>query len=328
MSTRILPRMRHWGIMPTNKQLYTDKLNQAMSRYGAMEDSTVREILAMLEETRDAITVQMMQGATPAGQYQLQAQQAAINRLIDDFERRADALLRQSTGSAFEVGGLSAVEPLQALGFRQAFYTPSIAQLNIMQDYSADLITGITNTLRQSVDREVRQAAIGRITPFQAMQAITKEFGGAEVKQGKMVVSGVSAKAEMDVRTELQAVYNSANQSQMADTATRIDGLLKRWIATGDSRTRRGHLEAHRKYKNNPIPVDEPYKIRNWVFTKKRGWQIKGTAELMYPADLSAPGWASINCRCTQALIAPGIGVIGSSLDGRIGAALKRAEAQ
>jgi len=195
-----------------------------------------------------------------------------------------------------------------------------------MQGFSTDLITGITDDLRKIVDRQMRQAEIGRITPFQAMQAITTKFGDAHVKQGKMVVSGVSAKAEMDVRTELQRFFNLSNQSQMDDIATRVDGLLKRWIATGDSRTRRGHLEAHQVYAKNPIPVNEDYVIRNWVFTKKRGWQVKGVTQLRQPLDPSAPPWATINCRCTQAIIAPGIGVIGSSLDGRIGQALKRAE--
>jgi len=294
-----------------------------------MEDATTRDILKMLSETRNEINAQILSAqTTPAGQYQLTQLQGNIDRLIADFERRASAELRNSTSGAYELGGLSAVEPLQALGFSQAFYSPSTAQVNILQGFSTDLITGITADLRKGVDRQVRLAALGQITPFEAMQAITADFGGAKVEQGKMVVSGVSAKAEKDVRTELQRVFNLSNQSQMDDTATRIEGLLKRWIATGDGRTRRGHLEAHQKYKDNPIPVNEKYKVRNWVYTKKRGWQVKGTTELMFPADPSGPGWATINCRCTQAIIVPEVGVIGSSLDGRIGAMMKRAEEQ
>jgi hypothetical protein len=284
--------------MPTDKQAYVAKLNELAARYGRMEDATSRAILKMLEKTNAQINVEIMKAnVTPAGQFQLQALQANIDRLIADFERRASAELRQSTSSAYEIGGLSAVEPLQALGFSQAFYSPSSAQINILQGFSTDLITGITSELRRGVDRQVRLAAIGMQSPFDAMKAITSEFGEAEVKQGRMVVSGVSAKAEMDVRTEMQRVFNLSNQSQMMDTATRIPGLLKRWIATGDGRTRRGHLEAHLKYKDNPIPVNEPYKLRDWRYTKKRGWYVKSTATLMMPLDPSAPPEYTINCR-------------------------------
>lgn len=284
--------------MPTDKQQYVNKLNELAARYGRMEDATTRAILRMLDETRLQINAEITKvDVTPAGQFQLQSLQANIERLIADFERRADVRLRQSTGSAYEFGGLSAVEPLQALGFSQAFYSPSAAQVNILQGFSTDLITGITSELRRGVDRQVRLAAIGVQSPFEAMKAITQEFGEAEVKQGRMVTSGVSAKAETDIRTEMQRVFNLANQSQMTDTATRIPGLAKRWIATGDGRTRRGHLEAHKTYKDNPIPVAEKYLIRNWVYTKKRGWQVKGTAELMQPLDPGAPPWATINCR-------------------------------
>lgn len=315
--------------MPTDKELYTRKLNELAARYGRMEDQTTRAILRMLRETRAQINDQILQaGGTPASQFQLQALQANINRLIADFELRADAEVRRATADAYRFGGLSAVEPLQELGFSQAFYSPSKAQINILQGFSTDLIQGLTGDLRRQVDRQVRMAALGQISPFEAMKGVQTAFGETVAKQGKMVVSGVSAKAEMDVRTELQRTFNLSSQSQMDDTATRIPGLLKRWIATGDARTRRGHLEAHKRYKDNPIPIDEKFEVKDWRYTKKGGWKHKGTAYLMYPGDPSAPPEYTINCRCSPATIIPEVGVIGSSLDGRISQMMTRAEAQ
>ena len=314
--------------MPTDKQRYTAKLNELAARYGAMEDQTARAILRMLRETRAQINDQILQAGTPASQYQLNTLRSSIERLIADFEQRAAAEVRRATADAYRFGGLSAVEPLQELGFQQAFYSPSRAQVNILQGFSSDLITGITADLRRGVDRQVRLAALGQISPYEAMQAVTSEFGKRQVKQGKMVVSGISAKAEMDIRTEMQRAFNLSNQSQMDDTATRIPGLLKRWIATGDGRTRRGHLEAHIKYKDNPIPVSEPFEVKLWRYTKKGGWRHVGTDRLMYPGDpLGSPGNV-INCRCTQVAIIPSIGTIGSSLDGRVSQMMTRAEGQ
>lgn len=314
--------------MPTDKELYTAKLNELAARYGRMEDQTTRAILRMLRETRAQINDQILQAGTPAGQYQLAALQSNINRLIADFELRANAEVRRATADAYRFGGLSAVEPLQELGFSQAFYSPSRAQINILQGYTTDLITDLLGDTRRKVDRQIRLAGMGRKSPFEVMQEISKVFGKADVEQGKMVVSGVSAKAEMSVRTELQRAFNLSNQSQMDDQATRIPGLLKRWIATADGRTRRGHLEAHAKYKNNPIPVDEKFIVRDWRYTKKGGWRVVHTDEMMYPGDSSASVGNVANCRCTMATIVPEVGVIGSSLDGRIGAMMARAEAQ
>ncbi len=315
--------------MPTPKQQYTDTLNELASRYGDMEDATARRILAMLRETRNQINGEIAAAnLTDAGLYQMEALRGNIERLIADFQIRAEAEMRSSAAQAYDFGGLSAVEPLQVLGL-PAVYSPSSAQVAVVEGYSAELITKLTPDILSKVDAQIKQATLGLITPFDAMKNITADFGKAKVEQGRMVTSGISAKAEMDVRTELQAVYNASNHAQAKDSARRIPGLTKRWIATADGRTRLGHLKAHQRYKAKPIPVDEKYEIDNWRYTKKRGWFIDrnssggGTTELMYPADLSGEPWATINCRCTQAVIAPGIGVIGSSLDGRVAAMIK-----
>jgi len=63
--------------------------------------------------------------------------------------------------------------------------------------------------------------------------------------------------------------------------------------------------------------VDQPY-----VLTDPK----LGRAELMMPGDPAAPIGFSVNCRCTQNTIHPQIGLIGSSLDGRIAAEWQRRE--
>jgi len=317
--------------MPTTeKQRYTNKLNELAKRYGKLEDQTAREIQAMLQETRRQIIASLSDASTTqAGQFALEQLKGNIERQIAEFEARANSTLNTSLATAFDVGGLYSVEPLQALGFQNVFLNPSRAQLNVLQGLSSDLITGITADMRKVVNQQVRQAALGQISPFEAMKNVTAGFGGAspKVEQGKLVTKGISAKAEMDIRTEMQSVFNLSNHSQQMETAKQIPGLLKRWIATADGRTRRGHLEIHRETARKPIPSAEPYNVRNWRFTKSRGWQLTGeTAKLDYPAQLGKPGWAVINCRCSEATIHPEIGVIGSSLDGRIGATLARAE--
>jgi hypothetical protein len=186
--------------------------------------------------------------------------------------------------------------------------------------YQATLVTGITAEIRGAIDVQVRNVALGLQSPNTAMTNLTDLFGRMGVQQGKMVTSGISAKAERVMRTELQTAFNVSNYAQQQANAERMPGLLKRWIATADTRTRPGHLRIHNETRANPIPVGDMYKVYNIT----PSGLVKGHAEMRYPLDPLAPGWARINCRCTQATIHPEIGVIGSSLDGRIAAEMKR----
>lgn len=311
--------------MPTTeKTQYIDKLNELAKRYGSVEDQVTRDILRFLNDTRQQITAQLVTAGTPASQFQLQQLRQNIDRLIAEFEQKANARLRAAFDDAYNLGGLSAVEPLRKLGFESVFFSPSKAQINILQAFTADLVKDITEDARKLINRNVRMAALGQISPFDAMRGITGEMG----QERGQVVGGVSARAETVIRTEMQRVFNLSNFSQQQLTAERIPGLKKRWIATGDGRTRRGHLEVHLKTKDNPIPANEKFIVRNWRYSKGVWHPPRETTELMYPGDPSGPGWAVINCRCSMATIHPAIGTIGSSLDGRVGAMMKRAEEQ
>lgn len=300
--------------MPTPKEQYTAQLNAIAERYGRMEDSTIRQIWRELDILRKNINAQLQALGEDPSSVRLRQQQAAIDAMIARFEADANRLLQDSEGVAFEDGGLSVVEPLQAVGIQGALFAPSTAQLNTLLDFTADLITGITGDIRKGVDFQVKQIALGQETPFRAMQNVTKLFGDGSVKQGVFVADGVSAKAEADIRTELQRVFNLSEHSQQQVNADLIPGLLKRWIATADKRTRESHLRIHAETRVKPIPINEPFVLRD----------SQGSAELMFPVDPSAPPRFTINCRCRMATIVPEIGVIGSSLDGRIGAELKR----
>jgi hypothetical protein len=304
--------------MGTPKQKYIESLNEIAKRYGALEDVTVRRSVAMLQDLRAQIADQL----TAAGgweAYRLQELQRNIERLIADYQAKLSAEVRRAFADTYRDGALSVTEPLSKLGIQGAFFQPMPSQINVLLDFSAQLVKGIADELRNGINTQLRLAALGQKSPLDAMKAVTDVLG-IEARAGVWakrppVVKGVAARAETIVRTEMQRTFNLANYSQQQATAKQVPGLLKTWIATADSRTRPSHLQAHVQYRQNPIPVDEPF-----VLTDAK----LGRAELMYPGDPNAAaGWV-VNCRCRTASIVPSVGIIGSSLDGRIAQELDR----
>lgn len=81
-------------------------------------------------------------------------------------------------------------------------------------------------------------------------------------------------------RTETTRVENSARQAVGDEGKKRGFNMWKRWIATGDDRTRDEHLAAD----GQEVPNDEPFEV--------------GGELMMYPGDESygASGWNTINC--------------------------------
>ena len=280
--------------------------------------------------------------------YRLKRLQDNIGRLIGKFNDEATKTVHNGIKNSVELGGKSVTGPMKRIGLdvekiekddpsmtREPFaqigagpvmqITPQ--QAIIAMDFSADLIKAISDPMRAQINKRIRMAILGQKTPIDMMREITKVLG-IEARTGvwkkrKDPVRGVAARAETDLRTELQRAYNLAHHAQQQRVTKIADNqgvrLLKGWTATADMRTRHSHLMAHRTYGKNPIPIDDPFIIRG-ESGKEKGKKY----ELMYPGDPNGPPGLTINCRCKMYTTTDRVGVIGSSLDGRIGAELKR----
>jgi len=299
------------------KQQYIDKLDSIAARYGKMEDQTIRRSISMLKDLRRQIAAELAT-AENFSAYRLGELNRSLERLIAEYEVELTAQVRGAFEQAVADGAQSVVEPLRSIGLTTAFYQPSRAQINTVLDFSVDLIKNIADEVRSKVNTQIRLAVLGERSPLDAMRGITDALG-VEARAGvwakrKPVVKGVAARAEADLRTEMQRVFNLSSHAQQRDTARVVPGLLKRWISAGGRNSRESHLRLHHETRINPIPISKPFVMRDQ----------RGTAKLMYPGDPSAPAWAVVNCRCRMATIHPTIGVIGSNLDGRIAAELER----
>ena len=298
--------------MPTSKQSYINELNAIAGRYGDLEDTTIKRMLAMVKELRTQIAAEIV-NVEGWEDYRRRQLDANLQRLIAEFKRKLGVELNRAVQDTVEYGGQSVVQPMVAAGIEAAFFQPNTALLNTLMDFSAKLVQDIGDSTLQAIDQQVRLAALGNKTPTQAMQDVTKALGvdarAGIWKRRHDPVKGIAARAETIMRTELQRAFNLSTFAQQQDSAARIPGLTKSWVATGDTRTRISHLRAHMKYKAHPIPIGEAFEV--------------GGAKLMYPGDPAGPPEETIQCRCRSVTHHPAIGRVGSNLDGRIAAQLK-----
>lgn len=306
--------------MPTPKQQYKAALDRIAKRYASLDDATLRRLIELLQQTRRNVLEQLAASPTGLQSFRLAELRQAIDQQIAAFRSELSASLRQSFADAHRLGLASVTDPLQAIGEQGARFSLVPSQLNVALDFSAELVTNISDDLRNTINRQLRRAVLAQQSPFEAMQAVTDALGVKAsdgvwgLRNRPQVVKGVAARAEAIVRTELTRIFNVANHSQQLDSAEFVPGLMKSWVATGDRRTRLSHLRAHRQYRDNPIPINEPF--------------IVGGAELMYPGDPAAPARETIYCRCTQNTIHPAVGPIGTPLDGRITRELNKRNAK
>jgi hypothetical protein len=306
--------------MPTPAQSYTKALDAINRQFAKAEDEALRGLIGLLQELRRDVAEILL---TATGEFevnQVRRIQADIERSIVEFEKQAQIEMRAATAGAFDLGASSVTAPLEAAGILpSALADLNYTLLGTLQDFSADLIKDIAGDMRQQINRQLRLASLGAKTPFQIMKDVT-DILGVKARDGiwgmrrrPEVVKGVAARAEAIVRTELTRIFNISHQDQATKAGKLVPGLLKRWVAAGDRRTRRSHLQAHSYYAANPIPVDQPFQIGRYV--------------MMHPGDPTAGAEETVNCRCVMATIVPEIGILPSDLDKQVSRQLAKRKA-
>lgn len=284
-------------VSSAERRAYNRAMRALVERLGRVDAETIRREVALLRELRNRISGELLAGGSDWTLYQGRQLRANLERMIAELESQLIQETGGAVAQAWELGGRAAVEPLNEVGFGGVFFQPTLAQVNILVDFSADLIRGITAEALAKINRELRLAGLGHRNPYETMQAITQILG----LKGR-ALTGVAYRAEMITRTESLRAYNMANQAQIGRIAGTLPETRKRWIHSGKPKPRIDHIMMHERTYREPIPWDQPY-----VFSDG--------SQLMQPHDPAGPAHQVINCGCTQCPVVADFGVIGSPLD-------------
>lgn len=136
------------------------------------------------------------------------------------------------------------------------------------------------------VNSEVMQGII----QGEAIPKIAKRLKNVGVRNNE---SAVRAARTIVTQTENKARFDCAKAAEEKGILTK-----KRWVATGDSRTRDAHMEAWNTYgtRETAISIDEPF--------------IVGGEKMMFAGDPNGSPWNVYNCRCATPHFAAGFSSI------------------
>lgn len=159
---------------------------------------------------------------------------------------------------------------------------------------AAEEVTTLTTSMRQQMVSGVRRAALGGLSPLEAMREVDQLL--PKSRRGARVTDGVGASAERIVRTQTSRAFNASAERRAQALAGDLRGvgagagaavLRKQWVATLDSRTRPAHLAAH----GQTVGLDEAFVVDG--------------ERMVFPGDPGASAANVVNCRCRMVTIVP-----------------------
>jgi hypothetical protein len=259
-----------------------------------------RDALAAAEAARDALLTrtveqlntllvqlqQRLRGALPSDQARLAQQLAQIRALIAGettrFANGATPVLSGAQRDAVPLAQTLVDAPLAAGGLAVALPELTLPLLDALTAYAADLVTGLSNAMRDHMTQQIQLVVLGAQDISTAMQAIETMLDPAGT--GGL---NANARAEAIARTEVGRVHSTATQRRLEQAARQVEGLMKEWRHSGLARNpRSGHVAAS----GQRVAAFEAFLVAPEVgMTRER---------LMYPRDPAASARNSVQCRC------------------------------
>ena len=139
------------------------------------------------------------------------------------------------------------------------------------------ILAGVSRVLAEKIDRIIQEGRADDLTLDQIARNVDRVLGPS-----------ISARANLIARTETHSAASFANHTYYETVADELDMTMKKkWIATGDERTR----DAHSAMNSKPyIDMDQPF--------------IVDGERMMYPGDsTNASAKNIVICRCVVAYV-------------------------
>lgn len=259
---------------------YRHKLDALIRQAKALTPEARQAVLALLADCSKEVLGDIAR--TDPGSYtsaRLHAVKAEIDRAMQDFAGQASAQIGQVQLKAYTTAAVT-VDAAIAVGTGSVMIQPIIDRhmLSVVQGYTADLITGISQETGSKINAAIQRAYLGRSSLSQLIDQVGSALEGGEFSG----LFGPMGNRALGIATnETMRVHSLASMSRITDLAERHDGISKQWRHIPVARIPRvSHLLASGQVK----PADEPFRV--------------GGEALMYPRDPAGSPENTIGCSC------------------------------
>jgi hypothetical protein len=254
-----------------------DLIDQAK---GADREATarVREALGQAHEELIRQIAGLPDDPSSYARYQLQELRRATERAMEEFDRRLASALKGAQADSFGQARENVDAVLRdAVGAPASLADLSRTQLLVAQEYSADLVRGLSQAGRDRLNSTLSRAFLGG----QSVTDIIKEIGRT-VGDGQFGI--ISRRAETIYRTEVLRMQSIGTQARLEQAVERGVPAQKMWVHAGvPARVRVYHVLINRQV----VPVEETF----------AGSGPNGE-DLMFPRDPSGAAEDTVNCGC------------------------------
>ena len=255
--------------MTKAEKAYMKKINELIAKVGRLEDVEVARVAGLLNNSRKEIASRII--ATEWDAYHIPQMTDAVNDAMLTFSNRYKSFQTDALANMFQAGVDAVDWPLNIVGFKFATPELSATALEILQGFSIDLISGLTQDAVKKINAELTLGVLGNKTHFQVMQGI----GGNLTDKG--VFKTIASRAETITRTEMARVHSTAREARNQATIKASPGekWLKKWLSSHKANSRDEHAELD----GETVPVDENF-----------------PGNIPYPHAPGLPAADSINC--------------------------------
>ena len=276
------------------ERAFRRKVREIIRQADQLTDDNVRRSWSLLEEARRDALDQLAR--LPESSYQarhLRAIKAGIERTLRETAERYTRMTAELLEKAHELGIDLGEAPFLELVRLHPEISSSLVSLGVAQvprtvveiliDYSADLIQRISEEALRKINFTLTRAALGTTTPHEAMRAI------AAALPDKSTFTTLGHRAEAIFRTESNRIFSVSTQARMNQMNDRLGGGLKKmWQSAGDNRVRPSHQRAN----GQTVGSNDFFEV--------------GYYKARYPRDPVLPPGESVNCRCHSVPVVDG----------------------
>jgi len=275
-------------------RVFEEKIRDLLRQSRALEPEARKRILELLAQTRRRVIAQLA-SLRPDQTYlraNLRQLKQEIEIAFEEFGGRAALVMRQLQQRGAQLGTATVDIPLATV--RKPLPFPiglDRTTLAIAQDFSADLISGLSRQAAAQVNSALQRAFLGGQPLTSIIEQVAQGLGGTGPLD---LFSKVGERATTIAINEIKRVHSIAAQERLNLAAERNADLKKqwRWVDVGQ-KPRPGHQQdaIHGGAHGQVRPVNEDF----WV---RAGAGLASFEGLAFPRDPKGSPGNTINCHC------------------------------